>query len=37
MSNILLLQQKFYGRPHELVDRYEASIYQMVMDLLPFT
>ena len=26
--------QKFYGRPHNLVDRYEISISQMTMDLL---
>ena len=29
--------QKFYGRHHNLVDRYEISISQMTMDLLLFT
>ena len=28
---------KFYGRRHNLVDRYEISISQMTMDLLLFT
>jgi hypothetical protein len=29
--------QKFYGRHHNLVDRYEISISQKTMDLLLFT
>ena len=29
--------QKFYGRHHNLVDRYEISISQMTMNLLLFT
>jgi len=29
--------QKFYGRHHNLVDRYKISISQMIMDLLLFT
>ena len=29
--------QTFYGRHHNLVDRYEISISQMTMDLLLFT
>jgi hypothetical protein len=29
--------QKFFGRNHELVDRYEISISQMTMNLFPFT
>jgi len=29
--------QKFYGRHHNLVDRYKISISQMTMDLLLFT
>jgi hypothetical protein len=27
---------KFYGRHHELFDRYEISISQMTMDMFPF-
>jgi hypothetical protein len=30
------MASKFYGRHHELVDRYEISIYQMIIDLFPF-
>ena len=29
--------QKFYGRHHNLADRYEISISKMTMDLLLFT
>jgi hypothetical protein len=29
--------QKFYGRHHNLVDRYEISIFQMTMNLSLFT
>jgi hypothetical protein len=37
--NLLLDErlQKFYGRHHNLVDRYEMSESQMTMDHLPFT
>jgi hypothetical protein len=29
--------KQFYNRHHELVDRYEISISQIVMDIVPFT
>jgi len=29
--------QKFYGRHHDLVDRYKISMYQMKMDIFLFT
>ena len=29
--------QKFHSRHHDLVDRYELSISQMIMDLLVYT
>jgi hypothetical protein len=30
------LLQKFYGRHHHLVDRYEISVIQMTVDLILF-
>jgi hypothetical protein len=35
--NLKLLLHKLYGRHHDLIDRYDISISQMIMDVLIFT
>ena len=36
-SRLKLLQQKFFGRHHKLVDHNEISTFQMASGLFPFT
>ena len=37
LDNLKTSLQKFYVQHHDLTDRYEISISQMIMDLLLFT
>jgi hypothetical protein len=36
-GNLLSSLQKFYGRQHKLVDHYEIFIFQIAIDIFPFT